>query len=321
MTGDLLSLRVAAVEDVARDIRAYTLVAADPAMPLPTFEAGAHLSLHLPSGLRRDYSLCSDPSGRAAYRIAVLREVEGRGGSREVHEQLHPGTVLAAGSPANHFMLPGGDGPVLLLAGGIGITPILSMLPVLRRQGRRFRLIYLVGGADRVAFAEELRPEGAEDIAIHVRLEGGARLDLGPVLAGLGPDWHVMCCGPLGMIAEAEAIVDALGWSPDRLRREHFRADPEAVEPHDGDHAFAVTIASTGAQVEVPADGSILDALLAAGLDVDFSCEEGTCGTCVTRYLSGEVDHRDAVLTEAERKDQIALCCSRAKSGGLTLDL
>lgn len=320
MPGTDLSLTVAAVDEVARGIRAYTFHAAGLDRPLPPFEAGAHLGLSLPSGLRREYSLCSDPAARDHYRIAVQREETGRGGSSELHDWLAPGTALAVRPPVNHFALPTGQGPVLLLAGGIGITPILSMLQVLRRQGRRFRLLYLVAAAERVAFAETLRPRGAEDIAIHIRAESGARLDLHPVLAGLGADWNVMCCGPAGMIDTAEAIAVRLGWPEGRLRRERFHAAPAAGTP-GAEAGFTVTLARSGRQVEVAPGESILAALLSAGVDVDYSCEEGTCGTCITRFLTGEPDHRDSVLMPSERADRIALCCSRAGSGGLTLDL
>lgn len=320
MALNMLNLTVTQVDEVARDIRAFRLRAAANEPALPAFGAGAHLTLLLPSGLRRAYSLCSDPDDRDEYRIAVQREARGAG-SRELHGWLRPGTEVTAQAPVNRFPLPHGDGPVLLLAGGIGVTPILSMVHALRHMGRRFRLIYLVAAPSRIAFREDLVPQGAEDITVHVRAESSGRLDLAPVFAGLGPAWSVMCCGPSGLLKCAGEIAQRLGWEDGRLRSERFRADRDTSDRAAQDRSFTVTLARSGRSVEVPPGRSILASLLEAGVDVDYSCEEGTCGTCITRVLDGVPDHRDAVLTPVERDGQIAICCSRAKSGKLTLDL
>ncbi|SLN70826.1 PDR/VanB family oxidoreductase [Roseisalinus antarcticus] len=317
MTEPTVDLRVAAVAQVGGDVRCFTLCPAVEGAALPGFTAGAHISLHLPSGLVRDYSLCSDPGEAGHWQIAVKREAEGRGGSIEVHDRLEVGETLTASHPRNTFALPDGDGPLLLLSGGIGITPILSMIPALRRAGRRFRLIHLVRDAADVPFADRMVPTGDEDMMICPR--GGARFPVGAALAGLGPDWSVQCCGPMSLIEAAERQAAALNWAPGRLRREVFRA--EDVAPRDGDAPIRVTIASTGQVVQVAADKTILDALLGAGVDVPFSCEEGTCGTCITRVLDGDPDHRDMVLMPHEKADHITVCCSRAKSAALTLEL
>lgn len=313
-----LILQVADVADVATDVRAYRLVAAGGG-ELPVFEAGAHISLHLPSGLLRDYSLCSDPADSSAWRIAVKREKDGRGGSHEVHCWLTRGARLTVSGPRNHFRLPEGDRPVLLLAAGIGITPILSMVHELRATQRRFRLVYLARDAAHAPFADELVPVADEDMSLHLRDQASARCDLRALLTGLGPHWAVQCCGPLPLIDEVEWLAKTLAWPPERLRREIFRAAEPVMT--DADRPLQVRLASTGQVIPIAAGQTILTALLDAGIDVAFSCEEGTCGTCITRILEGEPDHRDSVLMPHEKADHIAVCCSRAKSDMLTLDL
>jgi ferredoxin-NADP reductase len=313
--GRVLTMTVAAVDEIARGIRRVTLTSAS---PLPSFEAGAHVTLYLPSGLRREYSLCSDPQDRSAWQIAVKREDAGRGGSVEVHRDLLPGRQVRVGLPQNRFPLPEDDAPILLLAGGIGITPIVSMIHALRARGQGFQLLYCVRNAADIAFRDVLTPRSGEVTSIHVRDEAGRRADLRAILATLTDGTRVLCCGPGEMVGEAEAAVASLGWPPERFRRELFRA----VDAGPGaDTTFSVTLASSGERVEVASDQTILEALLAAGHDVDYSCNEGTCGTCATRVIAGDPDHRDAVLTPAERRTLMTICCSRALGRELILDL
>jgi vanillate O-demethylase ferredoxin subunit len=314
-TGRVLTMTVAAVDEIALGIRRLTLTSA---APLPSFEAGAHVTLYLPSGLRREYSLCSDPGDRSAWQIAVKREDAGRGGSVEVHRDLLAGRQIQVGLPQNRFPLPEDDAPILLLAGGIGITPIVSMVHALRARGKGFRLLYCVPTAADIAFGDVLTPRSGEEISIHVRDQAGRRADVPAMLAALTDGTRVLCCGPGEMVAEAEAAVASLGWPPERFRRELFHAVDAGPA---ADTTFSVTLASSGERVEVPAGQTILEALLAAGHDVDYSCEEGTCGTCATRVIAGEPDHRDAVLTPAERRTLMTICCSRALGRELVLDL
>jgi ferredoxin-NADP reductase len=311
-----LIMTVVASDEIAREIRRITLTSAN---PLPPIEAGAHVTLQLPSGLRREYSICSDPRNRGAWQIAVKREDGGRGGSVEVHRELLPGRQVRVAMPQNRFPLPHADAPILLLAGGIGITPIISMILQLRARGRAFRLLYCVRSASDIAFGDVLEPQPGEVIEVHVREEAGARADIRSVLRSLPEGARVQCCGPAEMVAETEAAVAELSWPPDRFRREVFRAADIAPIPEDG--PITVTLASTGATVEVAPGQTILEALLAADYDVDYSCEEGTCGTCATGVIAGEPDHRDTVLNPAERRTHMTICCSRAMGSALTLDL
>ena len=317
-SSSLLSLKVQSVRQETHCNRVYTLVPAN-AGPLPEVSAGAHLTLHLPSGLERQYSICSDPVRRDAWQIAVKREDDGRGGSIEVHQSLTEGSVVPASGPDNHFPLPDGDAPILLLAGGIGITPIAAMIHQLRNEGRTFRLVYMVRSVGDVMFRDLLEQRHGEHLEIHITEAEERRADLDAILTGSEPGTHVQCCGPLPMIEEVQQITERLGWDPELVRRAVFRIEDNPV--HEGDQPFTVTLASSGREIAVAGDQTILDALLSAGVDVDFSCEEGTCGTCITRVLSGTIDHRDQVLMANERKDHITICCSRSGGGNLTLDL
>lgn len=314
--GQILTMTVAAAEDICRGVRRFTLASSS---LLPPVEAGAHVTLYLPSGLRREYSICSVPRARGAWQIAVKREEAGRGGSVEVHRELLLGRQIHVGMPQNRFPLTEGDAPILLLAGGIGITPIVSMIHALRARGQGFRLLYCVRSAADIAFGDVLKPQLGEETIIHIRDEARRRADLRAMLAALPEGTRVLCCGPADMVADAEATVASLGWTQERFRRELFRA--AEAGPADEDVAFRVTLASSGELVEVGSGQAVLEALLSAGHDVDYSCEEGTCGTCATRVIAGEPDHRDSVLTPAERRTHMTICCSRAFGPEIILNL
>lgn len=273
--------------------------------PLPGWEPGAHVDLLLDEGVERQYSLCGGDT--SSWRIAVLREEAGRGGSAHVHERLRPGSRVLARGPRNHFRLE--PAPAYrFVAGGIGITPIL---PMLAAAGPEWSLFY--GGRSRasMAFTDELADRHPAD---RVRLSEGP-LDLPAALAGLRPGELVYACGPASLLAAVEALVPA-----EVLRTERFTVAPADT---GGDLPFEVELASSGRTLTVPADRSVLGALQDAGIEVLYSCTEGTCGTCETDVLSGEVDHRDSVLTDAERAchDTMMVCVSRARGGRLTLDL
>jgi ferredoxin-NADP reductase len=293
----MLTLRVARKETLADGVVGLTLEGDG----LPRWEPGAHIDLHLPGGLVRQYSLC----GAGTWRIAVLREPDGRGGSAAVHDLVAVGDTLTASEPRNHFALVDAE-RYLFLAGGIGITPIVAMIAEVARRGRPWHLAY--GGRSRasMAFLDVLPAE-------HTTLYEGRPLDLDlSVTEGTA----VYCCGPESLLAAVEER--SAGWPPGSLHLERFRAS--AAGPGD---EFEVELASTGQVITVPADGSVLAALRAAGLEILSSCEEGTCGTCETGILDGVPEHRDTVLTPAEREtgDIMMICVSRARTPRLVLDI
>ncbi|MFE6886975.1 PDR/VanB family oxidoreductase [Streptomyces sp. NPDC057694] len=273
---------------------------------LPGWEPGAHIDLLLGDGLERQYSLCGTDA--SSWRIAVLREPDGRGGSAHVHDALGPGRRVRARGPRNHFRLEAAPA-YRFVAGGIGITPIL---PMLAAADAPWTLSYGGRSLSSMAFTAEL---AARYPAERLRLQEGP-LDLNTLLAGLRPGELVYACGPESLLTAVEALVPA-----GSLRTERFT--PVAA-PAGGDESFEVELARSGTVLTVPADQSILSAVRDAGVEVLYSCTEGTCGTCETDVLAGEVDHRDSVLTAQERagNETLMVCVSRAARGGrLTLDL
>jgi vanillate O-demethylase ferredoxin subunit len=319
-----IQLRVAAKLPAAEDICALELHSIDGA-PLPAFSAGAHIDLHLGDGLVRQYSLAGSPADSSRYLLGVLLEPASRGGSAAVHRRLRVGDLLGASLPRNHFALDPDAPHSLLLAGGIGVTPLLSMAEQLQLDGRGFELHYCTRSAARTAFAERLRDSAW---AARVRLhhddaEPAQRLDLARTLADAPPATHLYVCGPRGFIDWVLQGARDAGWDEARLHREYFAADP-APAADGGDAEFDVELASSSRVVRVPPGQTIVQALGAAGVDVPTSCEQGICGTCLTRVLAGTPLHRDSYLTDDERAagDQMLPCCSRAAAGArLVLDL
>ncbi|MGE2734297.1 PDR/VanB family oxidoreductase [Mycolicibacterium vaccae] len=286
--------------------------------PLPAWSPGAHVAVTLPSGLVRQYSLCGRADDPHSYTIAVLRVGDGRGGSREIHEKLRVGEVLDVGEPRNNFALVDAPG-YLFLAGGVGITPILAMIESLRAQPDppSWRLLY--GGRSRtaMAFADRL---GALDGADLVPQDERGLPDIGAALAGLPAGTAVYCCGPAAMIAAVQAGCAA--YPELDLHVERFAADADAPVATDG-AAFEVELVRSGITVRVPEGKSVLDAVLEVNPDAAFSCAAGFCGTCETKVIAGEVDHRDDLLSEEERQANatMMICVSRSRGGKLTLDL
>lgn len=320
--GSLLHVRVARRTVEAQDICSLELVACDGAA-LPPFAAGSHVDVHLPGGIVRQYSLCNDPAETHRYQIAVLRDPASRGGSAAVHERVAQGDELRISAPRNHFALASAAPCHLLLAGGIGVTPLLCMAERLSVLGAQFRMHYAGRSRHRMAFGQRIADSG---FAQHVQLhfddgEAAQRLDMEAVLAGAAPDTHLYVCGPQGFMDAVLGTARGQGWAEDRLHWEFFAA--ASAGPRGGDTAFEVQLASSGRIVSVAPGQSVTQALQAAGVDVLVSCEQGVCGTCLTRVLSGQVDHRDAYLTAEEQAvdDQFTPCCSRARCARLVLDL
>ncbi|MGU7769968.1 PDR/VanB family oxidoreductase [Burkholderia sp. MR1-5-21] len=339
----------------ATDICEFELVSADGAA-LPPFTAGAHIDVHV-GGFVRQYSLCNSPSEADVYRIGVLREPASRGGSRAMHA-CEPGATLDVSAPRNHFPLDPRAAHSVLLAGGIGITPLLSMTAHLVETGQSFELHYCARERARAAFLDRLATPA---LGARTRLwfdddPAGRRIDFAQVLANPDPRTHLYVCGPGGFIDAALAAAAQAGWSAANVHREYFgatgvgaagvgaagvgatgvgatgvgaagkgAAGVGAADPasKDGDRAFQVSLAQSGRVVDVPAGTSIVEALRSSGIDVPVSCEQGVCGTCLTRVLSGTPDHRDVYLTDDERaaNDQILPCCSRAVTPVLVLDI
>ncbi len=303
----------------AEDIACFTLTRPDGG-ELPAFDAGAHIEVRLPGDRRRHYSLSGDPRERRAYEIAVLREPAGRGGSQAMHDTVAVGDALRVSGPYNHFPLAGPEARLhLLLAGGVGITPMTAMIAALEARGAEWHLHYCTRSPDRTAFRARLAPLArAGKVTFHHDGGDPARgLDLPALLRRFEIGTHVYVCGPRGFMAAARGAVGA--WPPRCVHFEYFSAPDEA--PARTDAAFLVKIKATGQVLEVPADRSIVEVLRAHGFTVSTDCEEGYCGTCITRYVEGEPQHRDSVLGDAERRSYVMICCARAKSPMLVLDL
>lgn len=292
-----LRLLVASREEVAEGVVQLRLEGHD----LPRWEPGAHLDLVLPSGLVRQYSLCGDPEDSSSYTVATRLVPDGRGGSREVHEQVREGMELEVRGPRNRFPLVEAESYVFV-AGGIGITPVLPMLRALP-DGVEWRLLYC--GRDRASmpFLEEVGKLGGEHVTV---VEGVPDLDAH--LADVSEGAAVYCCGPEGLMAAVEERFP-------RVRLERFT--PRAV----AGGAFEVELRRSGRTLTVPADSTVLAAVRAELPDTAYSCEQGFCGTCQQRVLAGEVEHRDELLTDAERADSMLICVSRARSDRLVLDM
>ncbi len=305
----------------ATSVIGLELVPLPPLNELPAFDAGAHIDLLLPGGLTRQYSLLNDPAERQRYQIAVNKDAHSRGGSRCVHERVRVGDVLTISAPRNHFPLDESAVLQVFIAGGIGITPIMSMIARCRTLGLPWRLYYAARTREYAAFVDTLEawakgPEAQVQFNFD-QAPGGKMLDLAAVLASVPADAHVYCCGPLPLLAAFEA---ATAHRPaGQVHREYFAAS-EAAATAGG---FSVELARSGRSVQVQAGESILDCLMAIGVEPPHSCREGICGTCEVRVLEGVPDHRDMVLSAAEkaRNDRLMICCSGAKSPRLVLDL
>jgi ferredoxin-NADP reductase len=312
-----LTLVVAETAEVADGVRTVVLRRPDGA-DLPPWTPGAHVDLELASGLVRQYSLSGSPTDRQHWRVAVLREPESRGGSTYVHDKLSVGDEVAVRGPRNHFALVPSPRYVFV-AGGIGITPLLPMVAEAQAAGADWCLEY--GGRTRASmgFVDELVDAYADRVRLHPQDETGL-LPLAEILQP-AEDTLVYCCGPEPLLQAVEATCAT--WPPGSLHLERF--SPKDLGEREEAIAFQVELALTGGTLDVPADRSILSVLEEAGVPILSSCTEGTCGTCETGVLGGEVDHRDSLLTAEEQaaNDVMFVCVSRARTGcpKLVLDL
>jgi ferredoxin-NADP reductase len=318
---DLMFVTVAAITSLARDTNAYTFGRSDGAA-LPSYKAGAHIDVHLPNGLTRQFSLvrpaAADPS---RYVVGIKRDPASRGGTSYIFDQLKVGDTLKISVPRNNFPLADSAAPVVLIAGGIGITPIWCMAQELAAQGRPWTLYYSCRSRADMAFLAELEPNDGGRVHLHFDDEAnGQFLDLAAAIAAAPPDAHFYCCGPTPMLGAFQAI--AAGRPAGHVHLEYFAPkDDAAGSGHIG--GFWVELARSGEEYYIPEGKKILEVLYAAGVDVDYSCELGICGACETRVISGVPEHHDSVLSEEDQASntKVMICCAGSKTERLVLDL
>jgi vanillate O-demethylase ferredoxin subunit len=320
--GRTLTVRVARITRQGADVLAFELV--HPwGRALPGYSAGAHLDVHTPGGFLRTYSLAEAPPAALAvrrYLIGVKREPASRGGSAALHERVREGDLLAVGAPRNSFPLVAGAPRHRLLAGGIGVTPLLAMAEQLARDGAAFTLAVFARSGAHLAFADAVKALGArlhfDDPAAPEKLE------LRALLAARAEGEHLYLCGPAGFMRAAREAAQAAApaWPDDAVHVEYF-APPETPAGDGHDEPFTLHLARRGIRVPVAADQSAVAALHDVGIDIATSCEQGVCGTCVVPWLAGAPEHRDFCLSALERRSKLALCCARARGSTLTLDL
>jgi vanillate O-demethylase ferredoxin subunit len=319
---DQFEVVVSKTEALTPRIREFVLARGNGA-PMPGWAAGAHIDVHLPGVRRRSYSLIETGSPRAvehptSYRIAVLQESKSQGGSLYMHA-LKAGDRLTISPPANNFPLGSGSGEVALVAGGIGVTPLLTMACELSTAKRPFSFHYAGRSRSELAFLGEIERLASANATIHADDEAGRFFDLEGLMARLAPDVPLYLCGPLPMIEAAIALAKRANWPQGRLHFEIFTAPEEK----SGDSGFEVELKSSGRVYEIPAGKTILDVLLEAGEDPIHDCKRGDCGICQTAVIEGIPDHRDYILSESERASNkvMQICISRAKTKRLVLDL
>jgi vanillate O-demethylase ferredoxin subunit len=282
------------------------------AVELPPFAAGAHIDVYLTNGLVRQYSLCNSPGERHRYLIAVQRDPGSRGGSIAMHD-LHEGQSLLIGEPRNSFPLDESVRTNLLFAGGIGVTPLLSMAERLHEIGAEFELHYCARNYERMAFRQRISKAGFNERA-YLHFDDGVeaqRLDLEIILADKSLDTNIYVCGPHGFIDYIASKSAARGWPENRIHREYFTRSAEIAEGQP----FRIKIVSTGEIYDVPETKTVVDVLREAGIPIDVSCGQGICGTCLTPVLDGELIHRDMFMTDREHESgkKFTPCCSRGR--------
>ena len=319
MTTPSLDLRLRQIRLEAEGICSFEFFAAAPGQTLPSFQAGSHIDLQLPGNQIRSYSLANPPQEADRYLLAVQREGDGRGGSVWMHDSLRVGQVLRASTPVQDFPLEESADHSVLIAGGIGITPLLSMVARLDALGRSWRLHYAGRTRACTAFVDRLTSldRGRGWVTFCLGDERARRLDIPAIVAAAGPTTHLYCCGPTRMI---DSFIEASSGRPSAtVHYERFAAAEEAAT----EGGYAVYLARSGRRLPVPPGKTLLDTLLDANVDVPYACSNGICGTCLTRVISGVPDHRDEFLSTQEKATgrSILVCCSGSRSATLELDL
>jgi len=311
----LIDVRVSAIRYAARDTHLYEFTPLD-GRPLPPYAPGAHIDLHLPNALVRQYSLITAEPDPGSYSVGIKRDPASRGGSRYIHDELRVGKTLKISAPRNNFPLVEDADHLVLLAGGIGITPIWCMVQRLEKLGRSWELHYACRSRSDMAFLSVL--EAMSSSRFHFDDESeGKFLDVASIVAKAPKGAHLYCCGPTPMLKAFEAAT--ADWPREQVHIEYFTPKQEAAKTG----GFTVELARSGKEFIIPEGKSILQVLLDAGVDVDYSCELGICGACEQRVISGIPDHRDAILTEEEQASntKVMICCAGCKSERLVLDL
>lgn len=317
----MLEVYVSRKTPEADGVCSFELIAANGA-ELPVFSAGSHVDVQVAPGLTRQYSLCNPPHERGRYLIAVLNEPASRGGSRGMHNDIAQGSTLTISAPRNLFDLDLTGERYLLFAGGIGITPILAMAHALIAAGKRFELHYCGRSLERLAFTGLINNDPfATHVQVHV--DNGSpeqRLDAARILVSPSQGDQLYVCGPSGFMAHIQNTAKACGWNDEQIHREDFAAAPQVLE---GDQPFEIELSRSGRILQVPAHQTALEVLLEHDVEIESSCEQGICGSCITPLLAGEPEHRDQWMSAAQhaRNDSFTPCCSRSRSPRLVLDL
>ena len=321
----MFEVKVTDKTEVAERIATFSLMAVD-GESLPGWTPGAHIDVEVPAAgggtLVRQYSLCSLPSD-PYWRIAILETLDSRGGSQAMHSAIEVGQILRVSEPRNNFPLHDDDSPAILIAGGIGITPMIPMAWALYDRGTPFVLHYQYRNERAAAFRDELlEAPFASSVRVASDETSDPKSQLQAAIAGADTNCHLYSCGPAGLIDAAETAAAAEGLSAHRIHRELFSA-AQASPDDDSDQAFELELSVSGIIVTVPAGKTAAEALEEVGVEVPVSCEQGLCGSCLTRVLEGEPDHRDAFLLPEERKrgDYFTPCCSRAVGDRLVIEL
>ncbi|MBP0048943.1 oxidoreductase [Marinobacterium sp. AK62] len=312
----LINATVTRREDQTDEIAVFELSSAD-GSALPVFEAGAHIDVVVAPDLVRQYSLSNAP-GETTYRLGILNDPNSRGGSRQIHAELEAGAAIQISAPRNHFPLDLNAEHSLLIGGGIGITPMIAMAYALKQADKSFELHYCTRSEHKAAFLDELKREFGEQLVLHFDDAGEDQRIDPKTLAAARPGTHLYVCGPSGFMDWVIEQGKAAGLPDNQIHFEYFNAEVDI-----SGEAFEVYAEASDITVQVGPSESIATALKAAGVKVQMSCEEGVCGTCICDVIEGTPDHRDHFLTDEEKddNDQIALCCSRAKSSRLVVDI
>jgi tetrachlorobenzoquinone reductase len=315
----LIDARLVKIEDVARDTKTYTFQRVEGGK-LPAYKPGAHIDLHLPNGLLRQFSLVVPVSDPDSYTVGVKRDENSRGGSRYIIEQMKVGDQIKISAPRNNFPLVENAEHVVLFAGGIGVTPIWCMAQELEARGSSWKIHYACRSQADMAFMNELKKLDPNKVHLHFDDEAGGKImDLGPAIAEAPANAHFYCCGPNPMLKAFEAA--AASRPKANVHIEYFTAKEEAAANELG--GFWVELAKSGEEYFIPPGKKVLEVLFDAGVDVDYSCELGICGACETRVISGSVVHHDSVMSEEEQAagDKVMICCCGCTSERLVLDM